>query len=113
MLERRRRPKRQRYSSETASNDTEATNNYAQYLIDNHLQQANRQLHPLSFGSTKQPPRNEAQQSVYKQFLHVCVAIFLIFLVNNCVFLPGSYFANAIDTTHKILTIDNQNSHIY
>ena len=66
----RRRSKRQRHSAtnddeNNNKDDTQDINNYANFIINYHKQCARREQHDFSFGSMKQPPRNDAQQSIY------------------------------------------------
>ena len=112
-----RRSKRQRYTA-TATDDTTTKADikaHAEYCMKYHTKQASKQQHPLSFASMKPPPRNATQQSIYVQFLRVCMALVIFLIVHNCVFLPGSYFAKSFNTLHEMLSlsINNNRSHIY
>ena len=72
-----RRSKRQRYTA-TATDDTTTKADikaHAEYCMKYHTKQASKQQHPLSFASMKPPPRNATQQSIYVQFLRVCMAL--------------------------------------
>ena len=82
--------------------DDDNVKSYAEFAMHYQQEQASKQDEPFSFDSMKQPPRNKAQKSVYMQLLQECMTLVVFLITNNCVFLPGSYFVNAIDTMHKI-----------
>jgi len=93
------------------SAEEEAAQSYQDFIVKYFEYASSKQKNKLSIASTRQPPRNSAQQKMYDELLSFTIDIIEFLVENDAVLIPGSYVFD--DIKYEKFSIDNGNGHIY